>query len=116
MFRPNQHCRIQLSSGKHDIHGQPIPGRYVPERCSVVKLATSNEKTTVRADSSASRGNAQELETTSIILLPANTLAKIDDIIQVAAIKLRIATREPKYDVTGRLDHYRIQATMWSQK
>lgn len=116
MFRPNLTCRIQLASGKNDVHGQPIPGRSVVERCAVVKLATSNEKTSVRADSSASRGNAMELENISVILLVPTTAAQIDDIVELSGVKLRIASREPKLDVSGRLDHFRIQATMWSQK
>lgn len=113
MFIPNQKCRIQLSSGKTDVHGQPLPGRYVTEGCSVVKLVVTNEKSSVRADSSASRGNAMENEANSVILLAAKTQARIDDIIEVAGHKLRIMGRQPRYDVTGRLDHIEINATMW---
>lgn len=116
MFRPNLNCRIQLASGKNDVHGQPIPGRFVRERCAVVKLIISNEKSSVRADSSASRGNAMEEEAVSVILLQTITQAKIDDIIEVSGVKLRIVGRQPRYDVNGRLDHYEIHATMWSQK
>lgn len=116
MFRPNQTCRIQLASGKNDIHGQPLPGRYVIERCAVVKLSISNEKSSVRADSSASRGNALEQQVESVILLQTTSQARIDDIIELAGVKLRIMARHPRYDVGGRLDHFEIRATMWSQK
>lgn len=116
MFRPNLKCRIQLASGKNDVHGQPIPGKFVNERCAIVKLVISNEKSSVRADSSASRGNAMELEATSVILLQTSSQAKIDDIIALSGVKLRIMARHPRYDVAGRLDHYEIHATMWSQK
>lgn len=116
MFRPNLNCRIQLASGKNDVHGQPIPGRYVGERCAIVKLLISNEKSSVRADSSASRGNALEEQATSVILLPITTKAMIDDIIEVANVKLRIMGKHPRFDVAGRLDHFEIHATYWSQK
>ncbi|MFK3740964.1 hypothetical protein [Massilia sp. TN1-12] len=115
MFKPNLRCRIQLSSGENDVYGQPIPGRFVNERCAVVKLEISNEKTSVRADSSASRGNAIEEEVVSIILLTNKTKAEKDDIIEVSGVKLRIAARHPRFDVTGRLDHYEIRATMWAE-
>jgi hypothetical protein len=115
MFKPNLRCRIQIASGKNDVYGQPIPGRFVNERCAVVKMEISNEKTSVRADSSASRGNAIEEEVVSIILLTSKTQANKDDIIEVAGVKLRIVARHPRFDVTGRLDHYQISATMWSE-
>jgi len=70
----------------------------------------------VRADSSASRGNAIEQQVDSVILLPTTTQARIDDIIDLAGVKLRIKARHPRFDVGGRLDHYEIHATMWSQK
>lgn len=115
MFKPNLRCRIQIASGENDVYGQPIPGRYVNESCAVVKLQMSNEKTPVRADSSASRGNAIEEEAVSIILLTVKTKASKDDIIEVAGVKLRITARQPRFDISGRLDHYEVQATMWSE-
>lgn len=116
MFRPNLPCRIQLSSGKNDVYAQPIPGSQVSERCAVVKLIISNEKSSVRADSSASRGNAMEEEAMSVILLQSTTKANIDDIVEVSGVKLRIKAKHARYDVSGRLDHYEIQATFWSKK
>lgn len=115
MFRPNQTCRIQLASGKSDVHGQALPARFVSERCSIVKLVISNEKSSVRADSSASRGNAMEFEAASVILLPAATQAKIDDIIAVTGVKLRIMALHQRFDATGRHDHTEVHATFWSR-
>jgi hypothetical protein len=116
MFRPTLPCKIQLASGKNDVRGQPIPGPLVGEKCAVVKLVISNEKSSVRADSSASRGTAQEMEAQSVILLGASTRAQIDDIIIVAGYKLRITGRQPRFDVDMRLDHYEINATMWGKE
>ena len=61
MFRPNQNCQIQKSSGKTDVYGMPVPGRKVNERLAVIELNLMAVKSSVRADSSASRGNAQEM-------------------------------------------------------
>jgi hypothetical protein len=116
MFKPNKTCRIQLASGKNDVFGQPIPGPFVTERCAIVKLEVSNEKSSVRADSSATRGNAIEEEVTSVILLAPTTRANKNDIIDVAGVKLRVVFKHPRFDVGGRLDHYEVRATMWSQE
>jgi len=115
MFLPNKTCRIQLSAGK-DVYGQPKPGRYVTERCAIVKLVITSDKTSVRADSSASRGNSKETEANSVILLAPTTEAKIDDIIDVAGARLQIVGKSPQHDVTGRLDHYEVIAQIWSKK
>ena len=75
MFRPNLTCIISVSSGETDVYGKPMPAKRVTERCAIVKLDIKNTKTSVRADTSASRGNARELIADSVILLTKNTVA-----------------------------------------
>ena len=113
MFRPNKTCRIQLSSG-NDVYGQPLPVTYVTERCAVVKISVKNEKSSVRADSSASRGNAMEFETESTLLMTANSKVKIDDIIEVMGFRLKVTGKLPRVNLEGGIDHYQISATVWS--
>jgi hypothetical protein len=114
MFRPNQSCTIKVSSGKTDVYGQPLPATSYPERCAVVKLDIKSVKSSIRADSSASRGNAREVESDAVILLSKNTRANIDDIILVAGNTLRIMSKFPRFSVSGVLDHHEITATIWS--
>lgn len=116
MFSPNNFCRIQLASGKSNIYGQPVPGVWVREQCSIVRMPIANEKSSVRADSSASRGNAMELQVDAVILLTTRTRASIDDVVEFAGVKLRVVSKEPRIDAGGRLDHYEIKLTMWSAK
>ena len=116
MFRPNLPCRIQLASGKTDVYGQPTPATFVNERCSIVRLTSRSEKTSVRADSSASRGNARELQADAVILLTIHTKARIDDVVEVSGVKLKITSIFPQHDVNGRLDHYEVEAHIWSGK
>lgn len=113
MFRANQYCRLQLSSG-NDVYGQPLPFIYRKERCAVVKLVLTSTRSTVRADSSATRGNARELQAQSIILLSPRTHAHINDIIEIGDVRLRIEGIFARHDVLGRLDHYEINAAVWS--
>lgn len=115
MFKPNQKCRIQLSAG-NDVYGQPKPGVLVTEGCSIVRLMIRNEKSSVRADSSASRGNARELQADAVILLTTSTKAKIDDVIEIGGAKFKISGSFPRHDVNGRLDHIEVHAMIWSGK
>lgn len=115
MFRANQNCVILVSSGKNDIYGQPLPSVRVRERCSVVKLDISSIRSTVRADSSASRGNAREIEADAVILLTKNTVAQINDVIEIAGANLRITTRHPRFNVAGELDHIETHCIIWSE-
>lgn len=115
MFKPNNRCRIQLSNG-FNVHGQPVPGAWITEGCSIVKLVVTNEKSSVRADSSASRGNARELVADAVLLLTVKTRARIDDIIEMRGTQYKISGRHERFDAAGRLDHIEIHAMIWSGK
>jgi hypothetical protein len=114
MFRPNKTCIVAVSSGKNDVYGQPLPARRVKEQCAVVKLTTASVQTNVRADSSASRGNARELTADAVILLTRFTAASINDIIEIEGIKLRVMAKHPRFDIRGVLDHVEVECTIWS--
>lgn len=112
LFRPNLDCVVVQSSGK-DVYGQPKPATRFKERCAVVRLQTTSLKSSVRADSSASRGSAQELVADTLLLLSKNTHARIDDVIEVAGKKLRVIGIHPRYDLLGALDHHEVEAMTW---
>ena len=113
MFRPNKTCLIVLASGKTDVYGQPLPTVKVPELCAVVKMNIKSQISAIRADASASRGNARELISEVVILLTTATQANIDDVIEIAGNKIRITAKRPQYAVTGNLDHYRVEGMIW---
>lgn len=71
-------------------------------------------KSSIRADSSASRGNAHEMEDDAIILLTKTTKANINDVLVVVGQELKITAKIPRYDVQGNLDHYQISGMIWS--
>jgi hypothetical protein len=116
MFRPNFNCQIQKTTGKTDVYGMPVPGRKYNERCSIIDLNVRNEKSAVRADTSASRGNAREFEANAKLLLTKNTAGEIDDMIIVNGAEFRIASKFPRHDLQGNLDHYEITCTYWSAR
>ena len=113
MYIPNNKLVLRLSSGKNDAYGQPTPGRRVTERCCFVKMDVSDEKTSVRADSSASRGNAHEKTIDAMFLLGPKTQANMHDIIEFEGVKIKIMSKSPRYDLNGRLDHHEVTGTIW---
>ena len=114
MFRPNQTCLVQVDAGTTDVYGMPQGVTNVQEYCTVVKMNIRSEKSAVRADTSASRGNAMEIQTDAELLLTTATAASIDDIITVYGERLRVKAKWPRYDLQGRLDHYQITCSFWS--
>lgn len=114
MFQANNTCVIKSASGRTDVYGKPLPSVNYTERCAVVKLEIHSRKSAVRADTSATRGNARELTADSLILLKPTTVANIDDVIVVAGYELRILSKQPRFDVAGKLDHYEVTASVWS--
>lgn len=114
MFRPNQKCSVRATDA-FDAYGQPVPGLKKKEDCAVVTYRVFNKKTSVRADSSASKGSALELEADLIILLSPKTVAKIDSIVEVLGNRFRISYIEPRLDIAGRIDHYQCGGTYWNE-
>jgi hypothetical protein len=113
MFRPNQPIVLEISAGT-DVYGQPKAPTLVQERCAVVSLTARSEKTSVRADSSATRGNANELEADGVILLSPKTAAVIDAVATVAGQRVRIAALTRQFDLAGRPDHLEASVIHWS--
>lgn len=114
MFRPNVSCVVYKSSGNTDVYGMPIAGVKYSERCSIIKLNVISAKSAIRADTSASRGNARELEADTELLMTSKTVAEIDDLVSIDGSKFMIISKFPRHDLQGKLDHYQVTCTYWS--
>lgn len=114
MYLPKTPCLVQHKAGD-DVYGRPVFTAWIPERCAVVSLAVSDVQSSVRADSSGSRGNAEEIEAVSVILFGPRTIADRNDIVSIAGFKLLVKGKEPKFSVTGAIDHFRMTLTLWSE-
>lgn len=114
MFTPNITCFVISVSGKTNVYGAPVPGVRHKEGCSIIEFSLRNEKSAVRADSSATRGNANEYEAEVVLLLTKNTKAKIDDLIEVEGDTVRIMRLQPVRNVRGVISHFHVEATFWS--
>lgn len=114
MLNANNTCQIYSRSGG-DVYGQSsLASTPVTERCCVIRLERKLEPTTVRADSSGSRGHGDEMTLGSRLLLDARTVARLGDQISVAGVLLRVTGMNPVFDaVSGEMDHYAVTGEAW---
>lgn len=113
MLNSNNTCRIETVSG-FNVHGEPTFSAPVTERCAVVKLLRILAKTTVRADSSSSRGHGDEKLSESKILLQGETIADLGDRLTVLSVTLKVVSLVPRQDVSGYIDHYEATCEQWA--
>lgn len=107
MFRPNQTALWSKQIGR-DIHSREIfdEPRSIP--IAVVELQRKVARTTVRADSSASRGAAEETVAVTKILIDKMVEVSRDDRIELRGDLFRVVVTHPRFSVWGELDHFEV--------
>lgn len=108
MFIPNRTCHIRRKGKNFTAYGEPQYGVLEPIRFALVRYDTKIEDSTVRADSSATRGNIQEYHASGRILVKPNVSPKWGDILLIEKKTFKIKEIEPRFNVLGLLDHYEI--------
>lgn len=114
-MKPNQFCFVKAQAG-YDIYGMAKFSLRKKERCAVVKSILQTEKSSVRADSSGSRGNAREITADLVMLLEPKTTAKHDAIIELHDNLYIVKSMHQRFDIRGKLDHYEVGCSYWSEK
>lgn len=112
MINPTVPCIVVKTEGT-DVYGRAITDKRVRAKCNIVQLLSSNEKSSVRADSSASRGRAHEFVNFSKLLFPKHVEINMNDIVEILGMKLQVKSVFPRHDVHGKLDHYEVELTVW---
>lgn len=113
MLNSNATCQVRKVTGT-DVYGKPKFGAPVTERCAVVKLKAQIVHTTVRADSSQSRGHGDEFVSTNTVLLSGKTAAALGDQLIVRGHLILITAMHDRLDVGGIVDHYEIGGEQWA--
>lgn len=114
LFKPNLDCTISKPSGKN-LYGEEVLSAPVNSRCAIIKLEITIEHSSVRADSSASRGAAREFQGSATLLFPASVSVQHDDLVEVAGHKLRVLGTFPRHNLQGVLDHYEVTCGIWGK-
>lgn len=113
MFRPNLTCDVAVMTGQ-DLYGKRTYGDWVAKRFAIIKLEQSTDKTSVRTDSSASRGSAKEILADARFLFPKDVVLKEGDRIRFGNFTLTVKSVWPRHRVTGELDHWQVDCDIWA--
>lgn len=113
MIRPSVKCTIERTAG-YDVYGKPALSAPMTTRCSVVRLSSESIKTSVRADSSATRGAARETEMIARLLFLPSVGISVGDRVTVSGLSLKVAGVQPRFNIQGRLDHNQVELSAWA--
>lgn len=114
LFRPNLDCTVRRK-GATNVYGEETFSDPVTVRCAIIQLKITTEKSSVRADSSATRGAAREyIGEAKLLFLPGDA-PSTDDRIDVSGFKLHVIGSFPRHDLQGALDHIEIFCGIWGK-
>lgn len=106
MFRPNLVGKLSKVVGR-DVHSRITYGEPTDCPFAAVNLQVGAQKTSVRADSSASRGAADEVAAMRAKILVVKYVSiSIGDKFEFDGQKFRIEAIHPRRSTMGRLDHF----------
>lgn len=106
MFIPNRIAYLRRKSKNADMYGQYSYGQKEAVHYALVRYDTSIQDSTVRADSSATRGNIKEFHASGRILMHKMHNPTYGDVVVVEKRVFVIKEVEPRFNVLGILDHW----------
>lgn len=121
-LRPRVPCTIRTRTTAYDRYGQPIHSETEREtRCAIIRLTSSVDTTSVRTDSSASRGRAEEVVYDVRLLMAPRESVKRGDLVTVRlkgaeALTVEVMEVHPRADVAGRLHHIEVDGNRWASR
>lgn len=105
-FTPNLVGKLRRKTG-NNIYGQSVLADEIDCPFAVVNAKRQSEKTSVRADSSASRGMADEITTgLGCILVPKTQEIDIGDEFAFDGDTYTITSKHVRRSVFGMIDHF----------
>lgn len=108
MFVPNTSCQWLKKAPVRSLTGKETFASPRPLPCSIVRLDLSRVPTTVRADSSASRGAAEQMTAAAVILVPPHTKISHGDVLRIQGVAIEVSGMQPRLDVSGQRDHIEL--------
>lgn len=112
MFRPNTKCQLERRLEGRTVFGKTSYAAPVSIPCSVVKLEFRADKSSVRADSTASRGAAEQQEAEAVFLFPKTVAVSINDVVHYGEFKIRVTKLRPRTNAAGKLDHMQVEGVI----
>ncbi|MEQ0090217.1 hypothetical protein [Klebsiella sp. GG_Kp143] len=96
-----------------DLYGEAKYEFAAPVKMGVVSFIDSMDKTSVRADSAASRGKAEIALFDAVFIIPITATVDKEDVLVVDGKKLRIVSIHRRWGLRGRPGHYEVGANIW---
>jgi hypothetical protein len=104
-------CTI-IKSASSDRRGETVRADTSDEPCSVLKLPGEDADISSRIGSSPDSSSTAPGRDDAVLLLRITTTANVDDVIEVAGIRLKVTAISPCYDSVGKLAHHMVQAVI----
>lgn len=112
MIYPTLRIEVHRMAGT-DRNGQPLMVRQPDQLVCPVRLNFTVQHTTVRTDSSGTHGQAYEETADVSVLARPEANIELDDMLVIMGHKVRVASKHPRFEVTGRLDHIQLKCIAW---
>jgi hypothetical protein len=104
-------CTItKIASVDHE--GRPIFGERTEELCSVLKLPGDDIDISARIGSSPDHPLTPPQREDAVLLLRITTKANVNDVIEIAGIRLKATAISPSYDSVGKVAFHVVQAVI----
>lgn len=105
-FTPNMVGQL-LRPLSRDVYGRPVFADPVPCQFAIVNAKRQQQKTSVRADSSASRGMGDEIATgLGRILVAKHETIEIGDVFMFDGDSFDVKSKHIRRSVFGEIDHF----------
>ena len=95
-----------------DASAQPAIGETNQELCVVLKLPGDDRDVSARIGSSPDRPATPPAREDAVLLLRTTTTADVNDLVDVAGLRLRVTAISPGYDSVGKLAYHVVQAAI----
>lgn len=99
--------------GGMNIYGESKYQFVRSTKVGVVNFTEGVVQSSVRADSSGSRGKADVETFNAVLIVPLAVDVKLDDVLVMSGTKLLVASVERRWGLRGRPGHLEVGANVW---
>lgn len=110
---PNLTVELRRKTGQ-TLQGRPTWGDASTFKVAIVTLRDKAERSSVRADSSASRGRVEEPRADAVVLVPPKQTIGNGDRLRLLGANYEVSGVFPRLDLKGVLAHYQVDLRVLS--
>ena len=117
VFLANVWATLERAAAATDVYGRVTLGSPEKVKIAIINLELTREKTSVRTDSSATRGNADEVIATRVrVLFPKSTEPARGDKVTVEGREIKVISVFPRHNIRGVVEHFQVDGDVWSDQ